>query len=317
MNSTMGNSRVPVIEISPFLTDTAMGKQKVVEEVARACEEIGFLVISGHGIPATLIREVNSVAKQFFDMPRERKKGYTTKTPGMGYLPPEGESLAASLDMKAPTDLKESLNLGIGADQDPWPDVPPQLKPICLEYAGQVKALAETIMHIFALALDLPEDFFDDKIDRPRAILRLLHYPPVEKAPQAGQFRASAHTDYGTITVLWSEKIRGLQVRTRSGEWIDVESVPDAFVVNIGDIMARWTNDRWISTLHRVVVPANEEQRSGSRQSIVFFHNPNPDAVIACLESCCSPQNPAKYEPIKTSDFYDMKANKSLGLEKK
>src|SRR5258707_4994146 len=228
MNSKMSNSRVPVIDISPFLTETTAGKQKVVEEVARACEEIGFLVISGHGIPTTLIREVNSIAKQFFDMSREQKKSYTTKTPGMGYLPPEGESLAASLDMKAPTDLKESLNLGIGADQDPWPDVPPQLKPICLEYAGNVMALAETIMHIFALALDLPEDYFDDKIDEPRAIFRLLHYPPVEKAPQAGQFRASAHTDYGTITVLWSDKITGIQVRSRSGDWIDVESVPDA-----------------------------------------------------------------------------------------
>src|SRR5579859_5685747 len=177
MNSTKSNSRVPVIDISLFFSETAADKQKVVKDVARACEEIGFLVISGHGIPPTLIREVNTVAKQFFDMPRKRKKSYTTKTPGMGYLPPEGESLAASLDMKAPTDLKESLNLGIGADQDPWPDVPSHLKPICLEYAGKVMALAETIMHIFALALDLPEAFFDDKIDKPRAILRLLHYP--------------------------------------------------------------------------------------------------------------------------------------------
>jgi isopenicillin N synthase-like dioxygenase len=307
---------VPLIDISPFFGGSAGAKQSVAKAVGRACEEIGFLTLTGHGIPLDLIRRVNEAAATFFDLPMQDKLRFKGQTPGMGYLPPEGENLAASLDMKAAHDLKESLNLNRNTVRDPWPDRPTDLAPLCREYFDAVQRLAGGIMSIFALALDLPEHFFDDKIDSPIATLRLLNYPAIDRTPESDQFRASAHTDYGTITILWSEAIAGLQVKTRGGEWLDVYSVPEVFVVNIGDLMARWTNDRWISTLHRVVVPQDETHRTKRRQSTVFFHNPNPNTVVSCLETCVSADNPAKYPPVVTEEFFLMKSGKSLGVKK-
>jgi isopenicillin N synthase-like dioxygenase len=313
-NLMMNN--VPLLDISPFFGGTMADKKAVAQAVGRACEQIGFLTLTGHGIPLDLIRNVNAMAARFFDLPMADKMRFKGQTPGMGYLPPEGENLAASLDMKAAHDLKESLNLNLNTARDSWPDTPPELASVCRQYFDAVQRLAGGIMSIFALALDLPERFFEDKIDRPIATLRLLNYPAVERTPEADQFRASAHTDYGTITILWSEAIAGLQVRNRDGEWVDVRSVLEAFVVNIGDLMARWTNDCWISTLHRVVVPEDEARRTKRRQSTVFFHNPNPDTIVACLDSCVSADNPAKYPPVLTDEFFQMKSGKSLGVKK-
>jgi isopenicillin N synthase-like dioxygenase len=164
------------------------------------------------------------------------------------------------------------------------------------------------LLHLFALALDIREDFFDDKVDRPNAVLRLINYPPVGEA-QPGQMGAGEHTDYGTLTILWSPESRGLQVRTRSGEWLDVEASPESFIINIGDLMSNWTNDRWISTLHRVTPRVN----AGRRQSIAFFHNPNPDALIECLPGCCDDAHPARYAPILAGEHLRMKVERALG----
>src|SRR5262245_30831570 len=229
---------VPLIDISPFFGGAMADKRAVAMAVGRACEEIGFLTLAGHGVPLELIRNVNAAAARFFELPMADKMRFKGQTPGMGYLPPEGENLAASLDMKAAHNLKESLNLNLNTARDPWPDTPPDLASVCRQYFEAVQRLAGGIMSIFALALDLPEHYFDDKIDKQIATLRLLNYPAVERTPDADQFRASAHTDYGTITILWSEAIAGLQVRNRGGTWVDMHSVPEAFVVNIGDLMA-------------------------------------------------------------------------------
>jgi isopenicillin N synthase-like dioxygenase len=139
-------------------------------------------------------------------------------------------------------------------------------------------------------------------------VLRLINYPPVGEA-QPGQMGAGEHTDYGTLTILWSPESRGLQVRTRSGEWLDVDASPHSFIINLGDLMANWTNDRWISTLHRVTPRVNQ----GRRQSIAFFHNPNPDALIECLPGCCDAAHPAKYAPILAGEHLRMKMEKALG----
>ena len=312
----MNTEEVPLIDIAPFFKGTPAEKQAVVKAVGHACQEIGFLTLTGHGVSPDLIYSVNDVARRFFDLPLAEKMRWQGQTSGMGYLPPEAESLAASLDVKTAHDLKESLNLDLNTEVDPWPEQPPDLKTLCNTYFHTMLNLSAGIMRIFALALDLPEHYFDDKIDNPIATIRLLNYPAVENAPQSDQFRAAAHTDYGTITLLWSEDIRGLQVRNRSGEWLNVENVPGSYVVNIGDMMMRWTNDRWISTLHRVAVPTDPAARGRRRQSVVFFHNPNPKTTVAALESCVSTDNPAKYPPVTAQDFYLMKATKSLGTQK-
>jgi isopenicillin N synthase-like dioxygenase len=156
-------------------------------------------------------------------------------------------------------------------------------------------------MRVFAAALDLPEDFFEKSIDSPVSALRALNYPATSVPPMPGQLRAGAHTDYGSLTILLpQEGSRGLQIHTPKGEWHDVPPVPGAFVINIGDLMARWTNDRWVSTLHRVV---NADGSAARRQSLAFFHQPNWHAEIACLESCLAPGAEPLYEPVLSGPY--------------
>ena len=152
-------------------------------------------------------------------------------------------------------------------------------------------------------------------IDNPKAVLRATNYPPLEKAPEPDQFRASPHTDYGTLTIISTNSKTGLQVCTRSRQWIDVEPPPNSFIVNIGDLMMRWTNDKWISTLHRVTNPP-PDQAGKRRQSLVFFHNPNPCVLIKCLDCCCSPKNPPKYPPILAEEYLKVKSRRSLYLDR-
>jgi isopenicillin N synthase-like dioxygenase len=303
---------VPIVDLSPFLAGSPADKKRVAASVGAACEQIGFLTIVGHGVSPELTLSIYRAAHQFFDLPDMEKRKLPMNSAGAGYSPLQGETLAAGLGQAAPADLKESLNIGADFAQNLWPATPTDLKPAALAYFGAMAALAASLMRLFALALDLPEHFFDDKIDRHRSFLRLINYPDQESDPLPGQLRAGEHTDYGTLTILRSENAPGgLEVRNRDGEWVVVESAPDSFIVNIGDLMMYWTNDRWISTLHRVVNPPRDKRLGSRCQSLVFFHNPNPDAVITCLDSCHGPGNPAKYPPITAGEHLPMKVNKA------
>ena len=192
-----------------------------------------------------------------------------------GYIPIEGESVARSRGEYAPGDLNESLMIGpVDVGDDPyyvspaagkhfapnlWPERPAALRDIYTAYFRAMSDLARTLMRLFALALDQPETFFDDKIDRHISRLRVRNYPAPAVPPQPGQLRAGAHSDYGSLTILKTEdKPGGLQAYNKAGDWVDVPVVPGCFVVNLGDLMARWTNDHWVSTLHRVVNPPED-----------------------------------------------------------
>jgi isopenicillin N synthase-like dioxygenase len=169
-------------------------------------------------------------------------------------------------------------------------------------------------MRIFALALDLPERFFADKTDRHISGLRVVHYPDQPSLPLAGQSRAGAHTDYGAVTILRSDDAPGgLEVLSRRGQWAAVAPAPGAFVLNIGDLMMRWTNDRWVSTLHRVANPPPESGACSRRLSLVFFHQPNYDAVIECLPTCTSAANPPRYAPVTSGQHRLAKFLKGVG----
>ena len=303
-------SIIPTINIAPFYTGSDEAKQAVASQIGQACQEIGFFTISGHPVSQSLLTELSQAAYAFFDLPLAEKNVVQKRTTGKGYMGLGIEHLAASLDKAAISDYKESLNLGLPVDPESWPKNPPQLRTACETYIKTLQKLATDLVELFALALDTPFSTFADKIDRPKMGLRLLDYPPMEN-PQPGQTRAGEHTDYGILTILWSENSRGLQAQNRAGEWVDVVAAPDEFIINIGDLMMNWTNDRWVSTLHRVVPPV--EDLTNRRQSIPFFFNPNPDAIIECLDSCCSPTNPAKYPPVLASKHHNLKKGKSLG----
>jgi isopenicillin N synthase-like dioxygenase len=308
----MATTTVPVIDIAPFLAGTDAGKRQVAEQVGHACADIGFLTIVGHGVPAELVQATYDVSRRFFDLPLEEKLKVPVNAIGVGYVPLQVERLAASLGQQTPGDLKESLNVGRDFGHDRWPADPPERKPLWIEYFSTLNRLGAAIMRIFATALGLPEHFFDDKIEPPQAFMRVINYPDQPDDPLPGQLRAGAHSDYGTLTILRSENVAGgLQVRDRDGDWVDVVTVPDSFVINIGDMMQYWTNDRWVSTIHRVVNPPRDKNLGSRRQSIVFFHSPNENALISCLEGCSSAENPPKYPPILAGEHLRQKSAKA------
>jgi len=307
---------IPIIDISPFLNGT--DKQGVAKKVGEACEEIGFFMIKGHGIGLEILQNIQSEAKQFFDLPLETKK-QTVAPFGLGYMGEGTENVAATLqDDSTVRDTKESLNLTLPVRDEVWPKNPAQLSDVCRTYYESVQTLAGQLMKLFALALKLDETFFDDKVDRPYTTLRLLNYPaqpPSSVDNGAVLTRNAEHTDYGTLTILWSPDSRGLQAKSRQDVWVDVVAPIDHFIINIGDLMMNWTNDKWISTLHRVV--PHPETLGQRRMSVPFFHNPNPDAMIGCIPSCCDEGCPPKYQPILAKSHLEMKVSKALGQEEK
>ena len=321
---------VPVIDISPFVTGAQTGRGAVVEQVRRACEDTGFFSIVGHGVPSEAIERIRQDLAISFALPQEDK--LAIKRPAQqisrGYNPMGTQAVAGTLGAVTPPDLQESFGFGYCdvPDDDPyfhtdmgeiffapnlWPAAPADLKDTIVEYRRVMNELAGKIMNIFALALDLDEGFFDDKVDRAISVLRIVNYPALEASPLDGQWRAGAHSDYGTLTLLHIEDYpQGLQIETHDGNWIDVPSVPGGYVINIGDLMMRWTNDRWISTKHRVVCPS-PEYAERARTSIAFFHQPNYDAVCETFPSCITPGESARYEPITSGAHWLAKTMKA------
>jgi isopenicillin N synthase-like dioxygenase len=312
--------QVPIVDIAPYRGGDRAAARRVADQVGEACRDIGFLVIAGHGIEPDLVERVDDTARGFFDLPLAEKMRVVRPGPDVtrGYVPLEGEAVAASRGEVTPGDLNESMMIGqvdvpesdsyvrapeAGTHFHPnlWPERPRDLRPAWTAYYRAMGDLAATVMRIFATALDVRPDFFDDKIDRHISRLRARNYPEQPEPPRPGQLRAGAHADYGSLTILKAEaNPGGLEVCNQAGEWVTVPIVPGTFVVNIGELMARWTNDRWPATLHRVVNPPRAEALGSRRQSIVFFHNPNYDAVIRCIPSCADSAHPAKY-PVTTS----------------
>ncbi len=319
------NSFVPVIDIAPYFAGTADGKREVAAALGRACREVGFYVIVGHGVDPALVDEVEAVSREFFGLPLDEKmKLHIGNAPGVGYAAVGDTALAYTRGQIAPPDLNESFQIAkVDVTDDPyfqseaargliprnrWPERPAALKALYTKYYLRMGALAADLMRLSALALDLPENYFDDKIDRHISRLNVRLYPRQEVAPLPGQLRAAAHTDYGTVTILKpGDTVGGLQVADGEGNWHDVPMIPGSFVINQGDLMARWTNDRWLSTLHRVANPPEEAKGGSRRLSIVFFHHPNYDARVSCLPSCVSPGEAPAYEPITVSDYYSVK----------
>lgn len=314
--------QVPVIDIAPFRDGDAAGKAAVARQVGQACRDIGFLIISGHGIDPALIERTDAVSRKFFDLPLEDKMAVVRPAMDVtrGYIPIETEAVAASRGEKTAGDLNESFMIG-PVDVDPsdpyytrpeagkhfhpnlWPAAPDGLRESYTAYYRAMGDLAARLMRIFALALELPEAFFDDKIDRHISRLRIRNYPEQATPPKPGQLRAGAHSDYGSLTILKAEaNPGGLQVFNKEGEWVDVPIMEGTYIVNLGELMARWTNDAWVSTLHRVVNPPAEHALGSRRQSIIFFHNPNYDADITCIPSCAGADNPPKYPPTTSGD---------------
>jgi isopenicillin N synthase-like dioxygenase len=259
---------------------------------------VGFFHIVNHGVDPDLQARVFAVAKYFFATPLENKMevALSAATGFCGYFPVKGEVT----DPLVGADPKEGFDTAFGPD-DRWPTKPAELRPILTAYYAAMSALGRRLSRGFALALGLEEDFFAAKLDHPTAILRLLHYPPVDQIPDPESLPLSgcgAHSDYGYLTILAQDEQGGLQVETRTGHWINVPPIAGNFVCNIGEMMALWTNHRFRATPHRVIRVAR-----GSRYSVPFFFHPNPDVLIETLPTCYDADNGPLPAAVTSGDY--------------
>lgn len=317
----MSHEAAPIIDLAAFENGDRDVKAMIANQVDRACCETGFLAITNHGVSKLIVDGMWQTMQQFFDLPLEEKNRSRVPTPGYpyGYMGNEAESLAASRGDTTPPDLKETFNGGpthIPQHLDdpqarafcyaptPWPTQPQQFTQAWNAYYEAMENLAARIMKLFAAALKLEEQFFDEFISAPISALRALNYPPQAHAPQPGQLRAGAHSDYGSLTILLPQHdSRGLEIQRLDGSWHEVLPVPDAFIINLGDLMARWTNNRWRSTMHRVVNPAQQHDPTSRRQSIAYFHQPNWNATISTIPTCIDSQSDATYAPVHSGPY--------------
>jgi isopenicillin N synthase-like dioxygenase len=307
-------AEVPIIDISDFNSRDPKVRATVVDAVREACERVGFFVITGHGVAEDTIARTFKLTRAFFTRPTDDKQRIKRPGPGIsrGYNSLASQALGRTMGTAAPPDLMESLGFGpleisdgpywregygpIHFHPNLWPDDMPGFREAVSEYWRAMEDVSAQLMRIFALALDLDENYFVSRSDRHVTNMRINYYPVQLDAPQENQLRAGAHSDYGAFTLLRGENAPGgLQVLRRAGDWADVPMVEGGYVVNIGDLLMRWTNDRWVSTIHRVVNPPEEVRRRTDRVSIAFFFVPNHDVKVSCIESCMSADNPPRY----------------------
>ncbi|MCS0634260.1 isopenicillin N synthase family oxygenase [Streptomyces sp. LP05-1] len=332
---TVVDGYVPVIDLSSARSSEAADRRlaTVIDEV---CRTSGFLVIVGHGVPEHTISEMYRATREFFALPIEKKADLLADPadPLMRGFGRKGSLAASNADAlvereRALPDISETFTVNrlgepdgprmLPAEADPalatpnkWP-VDPGFAEAYRSYYAAMEVLAADIMRLFALALELPEDWFEEKIRRHMTNLTANYYPRQSIPPAPGQLRKGVHSDWGSLTILYQDEgPGGLQVQDKSGQWLDVPYIEGSFVVNIGDLMAIWTNNRWVSTVHRVVNPPRALAGT-ERYSVPFFHQPAYDALIECIPTCTGPDNPPRHAPVRSGDYIVGKFGRAYG----
>ena len=313
---------IPVIDISPLYGDDLAGARAVAADIRRASVEAGFFYIRGHHMPPDLMRATLMASKFFFSRPDAEKRAIQVNGAHRGYVP----FAQTTLGRQYKADLKESFNFAfpfaaddpdvvagkplIGVNQ--WPQGEEVWRSVLEDYYRTLFEVGQRVLEGFALALDAPRTYFRDLYKRPLVRTRLLHYPPQPEGSGEDQFGAAPHTDWGCMTLLWQDQVGGLQVRNRAGQWIDAPYIEGTFVVNIGDMLERWSNDLFVSTPHRVVNASGRE-----RYSIPMFYDPDFDTVVECLPNCSGPGNPPKYPRTVAGEYITAKYDEAYAYRKK
>ncbi|GAA5872987.1 hypothetical protein JCM16303_006905 [Sporobolomyces ruberrimus] len=329
------------IDISHYLSGKATPKEarELAQKLVQESERVGFFYVKGWEqiVPKHLVDQVFEYNKRFFDLPLGTKDSlaYTSSKANRGYLSfgreqaslstqvtlnNKGEQVVVSQEPER--DQKETME--IGNDSDPqypehWPvesDLP-GFKETMNSFHLSCHNLHLEIMSLLAISLDLEPDYFVQSIEGRNHCLRLLHYPPTDRK-EGGNTRIGSHTDFGTVTLLWQDETGGLEVVGPDGQWASVEPKPDTFVINIGDILSRWSNDKLKSTIHRAILPDPSKDdpitgKTRTRRSIAYFCNPDPNALIECIPGLEGLDGP-KYEPILAGDYYAQALEAEIGV---
>ena len=298
--------RIPLIDFAPFQSGSAAGKKQVAAAIRDACEQVGFFYLGNHGVPQAKIDAMFEAAHLFFALPEARKMDPAIRvTPQRtrGYQPLFSRHYAHTdapdvneafkYQHEYPADDPDVLAGDRFHQLNQWPKDLPGWRETLVDYFTEMESLSDRLLRAFALALDVEETWFLGSYRKPLTQVTLLHYPPQPKQAPEKQYGIRPHADSTAFTVLAQDEVGGLQVQIKDG-WIDAPPQRGTYVINIGDMMARWTNDRFRSTPHRVINLTGRE-----RYSVPYFAIPDFDAVVSCLPSCRSAENPAKYPPLQ------------------
>jgi isopenicillin N synthase-like dioxygenase len=312
---------IPVIDLSGSFTNDPAARKQVAWDIHRACRDSGFFYVSNHRVPQQLIDDQFVWAQRLFALPLQAKLDmHMEKSPSTAGYEPIGGQVLDSQDANAetaPADLKESFYFGMELPDDhpavlryqrsfghnQWPATLPGFREQTLACQAALRDLGDRLLALIALSLDLPEDWFCAFYDMPVTTLRLLKYPPQPGSAADNQLGAGAHTDWGGITLLAQDSSGGLEVRNAAGDWIEATPIPGTLVINLGDLMARWTNGLYNSNMHRV----KNNKTNADRYSIPYFYGPRPDAVIEPMPTCVSDDNPQRFPTCTAAEHvYEM-----------
>jgi isopenicillin N synthase-like dioxygenase len=300
---SMRTGEIPVIDFAPFLAGDSHARLAVAKAIGSACEQVGFFYLTGTGVPQAKIDRVFAESRRFFAQSRADKlRSAATWEWYRGWVPPKevgedgrpgGVSEVYRLMLDLPPDDPDVVAGKPLHLPNRWPGHLPGFREVIGDYIDTLLRVSADVRHAFALALDLPEHWFDDKFTKPLIQLSLLYYPPLPPDAPAERMSSFPHTDEGAFTILTQDTVGGLEVMTRSGEWIAAPLIDGAYIINIGDMLMKWTNARFTSTPHRVRNVSGRE-----RFSVPFFLNPDYDVTVACIPTCTGPRNPPRFDPV-------------------
>lgn len=314
-------AEIPLIDVSALVAgDDPAETARVADELTRAAEGIGFFYVINHGVPQDLIDRVFATGRAFFAAPADQKRGVAVNGWHHGFIR-TGE---ATMYEGARPDLKESFVWGLDVEAgDPdcqagvrligpnrWPDFMPEMRAVMMDYWHACNRLGARLLEAFAVAMGAPPDRFVERFDRPVSRGSLVWYPPQDATLGEEQFGVAPHTDYGTLTFVCQDDVGGLQVQGREGEWLTAHPIPGSFVVNVGDLLARWTNARFASTPHRVVNSSGRE-----RLSVAMFVDPNHDTVVHPVTT--APGEKPLYPPATVGDYIAGRYDSSFSYRRK
>ena len=314
-------NKIPSVNLEDFLSKDPNKKQKFINEIGHAYETIGFVALKGHFLDDTLVNNLYSEIKNFFELPVETKEKY--EIPGIGGQRGYVSFGKESAKGKKEGDLKEFWHFGqyVEDDAEKAKEYPENVlvneltnfNEVGKETYKMLEKTAKYVLRSLALHLSLEETYFDQYIKNGNSILRPIHYPPIATEPKGAE-RAAAHGDINLITLLMGAQGKGLQVQNHNGDWIDAMAEPDELMINVGDMLARHSNNKLKSTIHRVTNPP-KEMWGTSRYSIPFFMHPISEMKLDVLENCIDSKNPKQFEDITAGEFLEQRLLE-LGLKK-
>jgi isopenicillin N synthase-like dioxygenase len=316
---TIDSAIVPIIDISGLISRSPESLRKVAGEIRNAAETVGFFYVKNHGIPQELVDEAFSIAQRFFALPLAEKNELQVNKIHRGFIR-TGE---AKMYDDAKADLKESFVWGLDVGEDDpdyqagrpligpnqWPAKVPEMRQVLMAYFDACNQLGWALFKAFATSLDIPADYFVKTISKPMTRCSIIYYPPQPEAMGKDQFGVAPHTDFGCLTLLNQDSVGGLQVRDNNGDWVTAPPVEGTLVVNVGDLMARWTNDRFASTPHRVVNASGRE-----RYSVAVFVDPDFETDMTPVTQ---DGEMFKYDPTTCGDYLVWRLGKAFAYRNK